>query len=106
MDAFGRERLLKDFRRGEARMLITTDLPLHKIQVAQISLSILYDLPNREKYLRYVGTSGRFGRRGVAICFVTLLELQVVEEIKGAPSFSPRRLLTNIALRVLSDGYP
>lgn len=38
----------------------------------QVSLVINYDLPtNRENYIHRIGRSGRFGRKGVAINFVT-----------------------------------
>ena len=40
--------------------------------VSQVSLVINYDLPtNRENYIHRIGRSGRFGRKGVAINFVT-----------------------------------
>ena len=42
------------------------------IDVQQVSLVINYDLPtNRENYIHRIGRGGRFGRKGVAINFVT-----------------------------------
>jgi translation initiation factor 4A len=68
----GRELIMKEFRSGSTRVLITTDLLARGIDVQQVSLVINYDLPiNRENYIHRIGRSGRFGRKGVAINFVT-----------------------------------
>ena len=67
-----RNLIMKEFRAGSTRVLITTDLLARGIDVQQVSLVINYDLPsNRENYLHRIGRSGRFGRKGVAINFVT-----------------------------------
>lgn len=66
-----RELIMKQFRSGSSRVLITTDLLARGIDVQQVSLVINYDLPpNRENYIHRIGRSGRFGRKGVAINFV------------------------------------
>jgi translation initiation factor 4A len=67
-----RELIMKEFRSGSSRVLITTDLLARGIDVQQVSLVINYDLPtNRENYIHRIGRGGRFGRKGVAINFVT-----------------------------------
>lgn len=67
-----RNRLMREFRTGKARMLISTDLLCRGIDIQQVSIVINFDLPrNRESYLHRIGRSGRFGRKGVAINFVT-----------------------------------
>lgn len=67
-----RESIMKDFRTGSTRVLISTDLLARGIDVQQVNLVINYDLPNNfESYLHRIGRSGRFGRKGVAINFVT-----------------------------------
>lgn len=67
-----REVILTEFRSGSSRVLITTDLLARGIDVHQVSLVINYDLPrNFEKYIHRIGRSGRFGRKGVAINFIT-----------------------------------
>lgn len=67
-----RNRLMREFRVGKARMLISTDLLCRGIDIQQVSIVINFDLPrNRESYLHRIGRSGRFGRKGVAINFVT-----------------------------------
>lgn len=67
-----REQTMKEFRTGTSRVLITTDLLGRGIDVQQVNLIINYDLPNKkESYIHRIGRSGRFGRRGTAINFVT-----------------------------------
>jgi len=64
--------ILEEFRTGSSRVLITTDLLARGIDVQQVSLVINFDLPrDPECYLHRIGRSGRFGRKGVAINFVT-----------------------------------
>jgi ATP-dependent RNA helicase len=51
--------------------------------VQQVSLVINYDLPNnRELYIHRIGRSGRFGRKGVAINFVTKEDVGVLRDIE------------------------
>ena len=72
MDQNERDKVMEDFRSGASRILIATDLWGRGIDVQQVSLVICYDLPlNREVYIHRIGRSGRFGRKGVAINFVT-----------------------------------
>ena len=48
-----------------------------------MSLVINYDLPvNRENYIHRIGRSGRFGRKGVAINFVTSQDVQLLRDIE------------------------
>ena len=55
-----------------SRLLITTDLGSRGIDVQQASLVINYDLPtHREDYLLRIGRGGRFGRKGVAVNFLS-----------------------------------
>jgi ATP-dependent RNA helicase len=64
-------------------VLITTDVWARGIDVAQVSLVINYDLPtNRENYLHRIGRSGRFGRKGVAINFVTNEDVTLLRDIE------------------------
>ena len=66
-----RELVMKEFRSGSVRVLITTDLLARGIDVQCTNLVINYDLPmNRENYIHRIGRSGRYGRKGVAINFV------------------------------------
>jgi len=78
-----RQLIMKEFRSGSSRVLITTDLLARGIDVQQVSLVINYDLPtNRENYIHRIGRSGRFGRKGVAINFVTQEDVKQLREIE------------------------
>ncbi|CAH8508716.1 unnamed protein product [Schistosoma rodhaini] len=78
-----REEIMKDFRAGDSRVLITTDLWARGIDVQQVSLVINYDLPNnRELYIHRIGRSGRFGRKGVAINFVKTDDIKILRDIE------------------------
>jgi len=78
-----RDVILNDFRTGSSRVLITTDLLARGIDVQQVSLVINYDLPrNLENYIHRIGRSGRFGRKGVAINFVTNDDVRLLHELE------------------------
>jgi len=67
-----RNEILKNFKNGSIRMLLSTDLFARGIDVQQVSLVINYDLPKTiENYIHRIGRSGRFGRKGVSINFIT-----------------------------------
>merc|ERR1719334_315892 len=83
MDQKERDVIMREFRSGSSRVLITTDLLARGIDVQQVSLVINYDLPsNMENYLHRIGRSGRFGRKGVAINFVTNQDVRTMKEIE------------------------
>jgi translation initiation factor 4A len=78
MDQTQRELIMKEFRTGS-----TSDLLARGIDVQQVSLVINYDMPtNYENYLHRIGRSGRFGRKGVAINFVTESDAQFLKDLE------------------------
>ncbi|PSN40600.1 Eukaryotic initiation factor 4A-III [Blattella germanica] len=78
-----RDAIMKEFRSGQSRVLITTDVWARGIDVQQVSLVINYDLPNnRELYIHRIGRSGRFGRKGVAINFVKSDDIRILRDIE------------------------
>jgi len=95
-----RQLVMESFRNGSARFLITTDLLARGIDVHQISVVINYDLPrNKESYLHRIGRSGRFGRKGVAINFVTdaSIDLGIVRDLEQHYDTQMEELPKNIA---------
>lgn len=83
MDQEARDRVMEEFRSGSSRVLIATDLWGRGIDVQQVSLVICYDLPtDRELYIHRIGRSGRFGRKGVAINFVTEEDVRTLRGIE------------------------
>jgi translation initiation factor 4A len=83
MEVEERKRRMRDFRNGNVRVLISTDLLARGIDVQQVSLVINYELPTqRENYIHRIGRSGRFGRKGVTINLISADEATAMEEIE------------------------
>lgn len=79
-----RKRIMDDFRKGNTRILITTDLLCHGIDIQSLNLVINYDIPpydEKENYIHRIGRAGRFGKRGVAISFISLDDEQQWNQI-------------------------
>ncbi|CAG86782.1 DEHA2D04048p [Debaryomyces hansenii CBS767] len=78
-----RDSIMNDFRTGNSRVLISTDVWARGIDVQQVSLVINYDLPtDKENYVHRIGRSGRFGRKGVAINLVTKEDVDELRDIE------------------------
>jgi translation initiation factor 4A len=93
-----RELIMREFRSGSSRVLITTDLLARGIDVQQVSLVINYDLPpNRENYIHRIGRSGRFGRKGVAINFVTNDDVRAMRELEAFYNTQIEEMPMNVA---------
>lgn len=86
MDQRERDLILREFRDGAFRVLITTDLLERGIDVQGVSLVIInFDLPiNRENYIHRIGRWGRFGHniKGVVIHFLTLPDHKYLQDIE------------------------
>jgi len=78
-----RNSIMKSFRLGETRVLITTDIICRGIDVQGVSFVLNYDLPrNKENYIHRIGRSGRYGRKGVAINLVTTDDMKDIEYLE------------------------
>jgi superfamily II DNA/RNA helicase len=78
-----RKNIMNNFRNGTIRILITTDLLSRGIDVQQVSLVVNYDVPLRKEcYIHRIGRSGRYGRKGVALNFVTNSDFNLLNDIK------------------------
>jgi translation initiation factor 4A len=78
-----RKDTMERFKKGEGRILITTDLLARGIDVQQLSLVINFDLPiDNETYIHRIGRSGRYGRKGIAINFMTDRDTYRLREIE------------------------
>ncbi|KAF9914165.1 translation initiation factor eIF4A [Lobosporangium transversale] len=98
MEQQQREVIMKEFRSGSSRVLIATDLLARGIDVQQVSLVINYDLPsNKENYIHRIGRGGRFGRKGVAINFVTADDTRMLREIEQFYSTQILEMPMNVA---------
>jgi translation initiation factor 4A len=98
MDQNQRDLIMKEFRSGSSRVLITTDLLARGIDVQQVSLVINYDLPTqRENYIHRIGRGGRFGRKGVAINFVSEVDAAKLRELEEFYNTQIEEMPMNIA---------
>jgi translation initiation factor 4A len=78
-----REKVMSTFRSGSSRVLVTTDLVARGIDVHHVNIVINIDLPsNKENYLHRIGRGGRYGRKGVAINFVSSRDVELLKEIE------------------------
>ncbi|SCU78675.1 LANO_0A03620g1_1 [Lachancea nothofagi CBS 11611] len=92
-----RDRVMNDFRSGTSRVLISTDVWARGIDVQQVSLVINYDLPEHlENYIHRIGRSGRFGRKGVAINFITRDDTKKLKEIEKHYSVKIKAMPANV----------
>ena len=74
---------MSNFRSGSTRILITTDMLARGIDIQQVSLVINFDMPKYpQTYIHRIGRSGRYGRKGIAINFVTRREQNILNYIK------------------------
>jgi ATP-dependent RNA helicase DeaD len=79
-----REKIMKRFREGVITYLVATDVVGRGIDVTGISHIINYDLPHDiENYVHRIGRTGRMGKDGVAIAFVTPEQGQQLTEIES-----------------------
>eukprot|EP00743_Colponemidia_sp_Colp-15_P012879 GILK01014792.1.p1 GENE.GILK01014792.1~~GILK01014792.1.p1 ORF type:complete len:249 (-),score=28.65 GILK01014792.1:401-1039(-) len=89
-----RNRVFHDFRQGNCRNLVCSDLITRGIDIQAVNVVINFDFPkNSETYLHRIGRSGRFGHLGLAINFITnddrynvyKIESDLSTEIKAIP---------------------
>jgi len=84
MDKFERERSFKEFRNGTARVLISSNVTSRGIDIQQVSVVINFDLPRDvHSYLHRIGRSGRWGRKGTGITFITRRDIIKMKEIES-----------------------
>ena len=83
MDKSERDLSYKDFRSGCHRVLISSNVTARGIDIQQVSTVINFDVPKCiHTYLHRIGRSGRWGRKGTGINFVTRRDTRKVREIE------------------------
>jgi translation initiation factor 4A len=98
MDVAERKKRMNQFRSGEVRVLISTDLLARGIDVQQVSMVINYDFPlERENYLHRIFRTGRFLKKGVAINFIAGDEIRMMAEAKKYFNLNISELPNNLA---------
>ena len=78
-----RKIIMNKFRNGDIRILLSTNLLARGIDVQNVSIVVNFDLPfDNETYIHRIGRSGRFGRKGIAINFVTDNDVNRLKELE------------------------
>ena len=84
MDKTAREAAFNDFRVGTSRVLISSNVTARGIDIQQVNIVINFDLPKCvHTYLHRIGRSGRWGRKGVGINFITRRDLNLLKDIEN-----------------------
>ncbi|WP_198263569.1 DEAD/DEAH box helicase [sulfur-oxidizing endosymbiont of Gigantopelta aegis] len=79
----GRERIVERLKRGRLDVLIATDVVARGLDVQRISHVVNYDAPrDNESYVHRIGRTGRAGREGDAILFVSRRETRLLKSIE------------------------
>ncbi len=80
-----RERIINNYKQGKIDILIATDIAARGLDVERISHVVNYDIPqDAESYVHRIGRTGRAGRKGEAILFVSNRERRMLSTIEHA----------------------
>ena len=78
-----RDRGLEEFKTGQVRALVATDVAARGLDIKQLQYVINYELPyNAEDYIHRIGRTGRAGQAGLAVSLVSHKEKYLLEEIE------------------------
>lgn len=95
-----RERTIGQLRQGDIDILVATDVAARGLDVERISHVVNYDIPHdTESYIHRIGRTGRYGRSGDALLFVTARERHLLRAIEKAT----RQPITEMALPSIDD---
>ncbi len=95
-----RERTVNQLKSGKLDILVATDVAARGLDVDRISHVVNFDLPiDTESYVHRIGRTGRAGRTGDAISFVTPRERRMLTSIEKAT----RQPLTEMSLPSVDD---
>jgi translation initiation factor 4A len=96
MERKEREKAITDFRTGSHRVLISSNVTARGIDIQQVSVVINFDIcKSVHTYLHRIGRSGRWGRKGVGINFVTRRDISKLRFIERYYSTQVNELPTN-----------
>ena len=93
-----RTRALAEFKRGDVRVLVATDIAARGLDIDQLPHVVNYELPNvPEDYVHRIGRTGRAGNEGEAVSLVCVDEHKLLRDIE--------QLLKKELKKVVLDGY-
>ncbi len=83
MSKVERETVMREFRQGVHRVMISSNLTARGIDIQQVNVVINFDVPRSvDTYLHRIGRSGRWGRKGKAINFMTKQDIYTMKNIE------------------------
>jgi translation initiation factor 4A len=84
MDRKTRSESYEQFKLGKYRVLISSNVTARGIDIQQVSTVINFDIPKDvSTYLHRIGRSGRWGRKGCGINFITRRDFRRIKEIES-----------------------
>jgi translation initiation factor 4A len=84
MEKEERTDIFNQFRNGQQRALVSSDITARGIDIQQVSVVVNFDVPKSEHtYLHRIGRSGRWGRKGFAINLVSRHDMQQIHKIES-----------------------
>lgn len=100
MDKLDRTKSFNDFRTGSTRILISSNITARGIDIQQVGIIINYDIPQDvSSYLHRIGRSGRWGRKGTGINFITKFDINKIKEIEKYYDTEIAELPNNFIIR-------
>ncbi|MGL4714012.1 MAG: DEAD/DEAH box helicase [Shewanella sp.] len=93
-----RTKALADFKNGQARVLVATDIAARGLDIDQLPQVVNFDLPNvPEDYVHRIGRTGRAGASGQAVSLVSSDEIKLLNDIE--------RLINRVLDREMVEGF-
>jgi translation initiation factor 4A len=98
MDKMDRQNAYTDFKTGKYRVLISSNVTSRGIDIQQVGVVINFDLPKCvHNYLHRIGRSGRWGRKGLGINFITKYDKEMIQTIETHYQTQIKELPNNYA---------
>ena len=92
-----RATVVEEFRRSKYRIMVSSNITARGLDIQQVSIVINFDLTRSvDTYLHRIGRSGRWGRKGTAINFITREDVGAIRNIERHYSIDIRELPANV----------
>jgi len=99
-----RQSIIEEFKRGKHRVLVSSDVTARGLDVQQVSVVVNFDLPrNKHTYLHRIGRCGRWGRKGMAINFISGRDEGSLREIESWYKIKVEELPTNFGSNIRKE---